>query len=178
AALAWAEDYPAGVKAGDYEHLVEYIERVWGTGRFLQALEPGVEVDDSRVRHLARVERQSMAPGTVGAIFRQQYATDARAILPVISAPALVMHVTANGFVPVEYGRYVAGHIPRARLVELPGRDHSMLNGGDAQEIMTDEIEEFVTGTRVDSDHARMLTTLVFTDVVGSTDRVVAIGDP
>ncbi len=177
AALAWSEDYSAGVKAGDYEHLVEHIERVWGTGRFLQALEPDVEVDASRVRHLARVERQSMAPATVGAIFRQQYATDARAILPVISSPTLVMHVTANGFVPVEYGRYVAEHITSARLVELPGRDHSMLNGGDAQQIMTDEIEEFVTGTRVDSDHARILTTLVFTDVVGSTDRVVAIGD-
>src|SRR5262245_6658513 len=118
-----------------------------------------------------------MAPATVGAIFRQQYATDARAILPVISSPTLVMHVTANGFVPVEYGRHVAAHIPGARLVELPGRDHSMLDGGDAQQIMTDEIEAFVTGTRVDSDHARMLTTLVFTDVVGSTDRVVAIGD-
>jgi class 3 adenylate cyclase len=177
ASLAWSDDYPDGVKPGDYEHLVEYVEQAWGTGRFLQALEPGVQEDAARLRHLARVERQSMAPSTVGAIFRQQYATDARAILPVINAPTLVMHVTANEFVPVPYGRYVADHIPNARLVELPGRDHSMLNGGDAQEIMTDEIEEFVTGTRVDTDHVRMLTTLVFTDVVGSTDRVVAIGD-
>jgi pimeloyl-ACP methyl ester carboxylesterase len=177
AALAWSEDYPAGVTADDYDHLVQHIERVWGTGQFLRALEPGVEVDESRQRHLARVERQSMAPGTVGAIFRQQYATDVRAILPVISTPTLVIHVTANRFVPVTYGRYLAQHIPKARLVELPGRDHSMLSGGDAQQIMTDEIEEFVTGTRADTDHTRVLTTLVFTDVVASTNRLVAIGD-
>jgi class 3 adenylate cyclase len=177
AALAWSEDYPAGVAAGDYDHLVRYIEQVWGTGQFLRALEPGVDADESRQKLLARVERQSMAPGTVGAIFRQQYATDVRAILPVISAPTLVIHVTENGFVPVAYGRYVAQHVAGARLVELPGRDHSMLSGGDAQQIMTDEIEEFVTGTRADADHSRMLTTLVFTDVVASTDRVVAIGD-
>jgi class 3 adenylate cyclase len=177
AALAWSDDYPAGVVADDYDRLVEYIERIWGTGQFLRALEPGVEADESRQKHLGRVERQSMAPGTVGAIFRQQYATDVRAILSVISAPTLVIHVTENGFVPVDYGRYLAEHIARARLVELPGRDHSMLSGGDAQQIMTDEIEEFVTGARADSDHDRMLTTLVFTDVVASTDRVVAIGD-
>ena len=176
-ALAWSENYSEGVKADDYEHLVAYIEAVWGTGRFLRALEPGIEGDESRHRHLARVERQSMAPGTVGAIFRQQYATDVRAVLPVIRAPTLVVHVTENGFVPVTYGRYIAQHIPKARLVELPGRDHSMLSGGDAQQIMTEAIEEFVTGGHADTDQSRMLTTLVFTDVVGSTNRVVAIGD-
>jgi class 3 adenylate cyclase len=177
AALAWSADYPDGVKADDYERLVEYIEAVWGTGQFLRALEPGVEGDESRRRHLARVERQSMAPGTVGAIFRQQYATDVRAVLPVISAPTLVIHVAENRFVPLTFGRDVAQRVPNARLVELPGRDHSMLSGGEAQRIMTEEIEEFVTGTHADTDNTRVLTTLVFTDVVGSTDRVVAIGD-
>jgi class 3 adenylate cyclase len=177
AALAWSDDYPDGVKPGDYDNLVAYIESIWGTGSFLRALEPGVEADEARQRHLARVERQSMAPSTVGAIFRQQYATDVRAILPVISTPTLVIHVTENRFVPVAHGRYVAQHIPDARLAELPGGDHSMLSGGDAQQIMTDEIEEFVTGTRAAADQVRMLTTLVFTDVVASTDRLVAIGD-
>jgi class 3 adenylate cyclase len=87
------------------------------------------------------------------------------------------MHVTENRFIPVEHGRYLAQHIPNARLVELPGSDHTFFNSGHAQQVMTDEVAEFVTGTRADTDHSRMLTTLVFTDVVASTDRVVAIGD-
>jgi class 3 adenylate cyclase len=177
AAIAWSEDYPAGVKPDQYEHLIAYIEREWGTGRVIGALIPGVAVDESRQRQLARFERLAMAPGTVGAIFRQQYATDVRSILPVISTPTLVMHVADNRFIPVTHGRYLAQHIPNARLVEVPGTDHSILSGGDAPHMMTEEIEEFLTGARPDSRHSRMLTTLVFTDVVGSTDRLVAIGD-
>jgi pimeloyl-ACP methyl ester carboxylesterase len=177
AAIARSEDYPAGVTADQFEQLIAYIEREWGTGRVMGSLIPSVDVDETRRRELARLERLAMAPSTVGAIFRQQYATDVRAILPVISVPTLVMHVAQNQFVPVTYGRYLAQNIPNATLVELPGRDHSFLSGGDAQQVMTDEIEEFVTGARADAQHTRLLTTLVFTDVVGSTDRVASIGD-
>ena len=147
AAIAWAEDYPAGVQADDYEHLIAYIERAWGTGRVLGALSPSAEADESRRREMARFERLAMAPGTVGTIFRQQYATDVRAILPVISTPTLVMHVADNGFIPVSHGRYLAQHIPHARLVELPGTDHTIFSGGDAPQMMSEEIEEFLTGT-------------------------------
>jgi class 3 adenylate cyclase len=97
--------------------------------------------------------------------------------LPVVSAPTLVIHAEDNRFIPAAHGRYLARHIPNARLVELPGSDHTFFNRGNSQRVMTDEVEEFVTGTPADTDHSRMLTTLVFTDVVGSTDRVVAIGD-
>ena len=177
AATAWSKDYPAGVTAEQYERVIAYIEREWGTGRVLRALMPSFDVNEPRQRQFARIERLAMAPAAVGAIFRQQYATDVRAVLPVISSPTLVMHVTENRFIPVEHGRYLAEHIPNARLVELPGSDHTFFNSGHAQQVMTDEVEEFVTGTRADTDHSRMLTTLVFTDVVASTDRVVAIGD-
>ena len=177
AATAWSEDYPAGVNAAQYERVIAHIEREWGTGRVIRLLMPSVEVDETRLREFGRIERLSMAPAAVGAIFRQQYATDVRAVLPVVSAPTLVIHVTGDRFIPVAHGRYLAQHIPNARLVELAGSDHTFINGGDAQRVMTDEVEEFVTGTRANTDHSRMLTTMVFTDVVASTDRVVAVGD-
>jgi class 3 adenylate cyclase len=88
-----------------------------------------------------------------------------------------VLHTVHNSFFAVEHGRYLAQHIPNARLVELPGRDVSVFEGSSLGALATDEIEEFVTGTRVAADHTRMLTTLLFTDIVSSTDRLAAIGD-
>src|SRR5262249_19585677 len=158
--------------AEQYERVIAHIEREWGTGRVIRSLMPSVEVDETRLHEFARIERSSLPPAAVGAIFRQQYATDVRAVLPVVSAPTLVIHVAGNRFIPVEHGRFLAQHIPNAQLVELPGTDHTFINRGDAQRVMTDEVEEFVTGTRANSDHSRMLTTLVFTDVVASTDRL------
>ena len=116
--------------AEQYERVIAYIEREWGTGRVLRALMPSFDVNEPRQRQFARMERLAMAPAAVGAIFRQQYATDVRAVLPVISSPTLVMHVTENRFIPVEHGRYLAQHIPNARLVELPGSDHTFFNAG------------------------------------------------
>ncbi len=113
-----------------------------------------------------------MPPATIGALMRQTNATDIRAILPVISAPTLVVHTVENRIVPVAHGRYLAAHIPDARLVELPGASNVL------DDAIIDEIEEFVTGARgATTEHSRMLATLLFTDVVASTERVVALGD-
>ena len=177
ARLARSEDYDAGVTPEEYEPIVEYIERVWGTGRFLRGTMPDVAFDDAQLRDLARFERQAMAPAAVGPIFRQQYAIDVRPVLPAISAPTLVLHTVENRVVPIEHGRYLAQHIPNARLVELSGADVAVLTDSAATPLVADEIEEFVTGARGAVDHTRVLTTLLFTDVVGSTDRVAAIGD-
>jgi hypothetical protein len=187
AALSRSEDYEAGVTPAEWERTVGYIEHVWGSGRFLRASMPDVRVDDAQLRDLARVERQSMPPTTVGAIFRWLYATDVRAVLPAVSAPTLVLHTVENRMVPIEHGRYLgelagelhdaAQHIPKARLVELPGADSSVFFGSAAGSVVIDEVEEFLTGTRATADRTRMLTTLLFTDVVGSTDRLAAVGD-
>jgi class 3 adenylate cyclase len=118
-----------------------------------------------------------MSPSVVGAIFRGLYATDVRAVLPAISAPTLVLHTVENRIVSVESGRYLARHIPDARLVELRGADNAVFLGSAVGPVVVDEIEEFLTGTRGAINHARMLTTLLFTDVVGSTDRLARIGD-
>jgi len=175
--IARSEDYNAGLTPEEYERFVARVEKVWGSGRFLRAVMPDVPDDDERLRDLARIERQSMSPAVVGAIFRGLYAIDVRAVLPAISAPTLVLHTVENRNIPIEHGRYLAQHIPNARLVELPGADNSVFVGSAVGPVVVDEIEEFLTGSRVAADHARTLTTLVFTDVVGSTDRLAAIGD-
>jgi class 3 adenylate cyclase len=177
AALSRSEDYEAGVTPAEYERMVGAIERDWGTGHFLRALMPDVPVDDARLRALARGERQAMSPATMGAIFRWLYATDVRAILPTISSPTLVLHTVKNRSIPIEHGRYLAQHIPNARLVELPGADSAVFWGSAMGADVIDEVEEFLTGTRAAADHTRTLTTLLFTDVVGSTDQLAAIGD-
>ena len=177
AAAARSEDYEAGVTPAEHERLAGYVEHVWGSGRFLRTSTPDDPVDDAQLRDLARVERQSMSPAVAGAIFRWLYATDVRAVLPVISAPTLILHTVENRWIPIEHGRYLAEHIPNARLVELPGANNSLAFGSPLGTLVMDEIEEFLTGTRAAADHTRTLTTLLFTDVVGSTDRLAAIGD-
>jgi class 3 adenylate cyclase len=159
------------------ERFIQSIEGAWGTGRFLRQLMPDVVFDETQQRDLARLERQSMSPATAAALFRQQYALDVRPVLPSISAPTLVLHTIRNRWVAIEHGRYVAQHIPNARLVEIPGADVVVTTDSAAARVVIDEIEEFVTGSRAVPEHNRMLTTMLFTDVVGSTDRVAAIGD-
>jgi len=172
AAIARSDDYDAGRRPETLERIVDQVERLWGTGRFLQTLDPNAPSDDGRQAELARLERQFMPPATVGALMRQGIATDVRAVLPVISAPTLVVHTLENQVIPVAAGRYLAAHIRNARLVELPGGSNVF------DDAIVDEIEEFVTGTRgATTEQSRMLATLLFTDVVGSTDHVVAIGD-
>jgi pimeloyl-ACP methyl ester carboxylesterase len=177
AAIARSKDYDAGLTPEEYERYLAWLERGWGSGRCLRAMMPDVAVDDAQLRELARAERQSMSPAVVGAIFRGLYAADVRAVLPAIGAPTLVLHTLENRFIPIDHGRYLAQHIPNARLVELPGADHAVFLDSAVGPVMVDEIEEFLTGTRVSADQTRMLTTLLFTDVVGSTDRLAAIGD-
>jgi class 3 adenylate cyclase len=177
AAIARSKDYDAGLTPEEYERFIAWVEHVWGSGRALRAAIPDLAVDDAQLRDLARVERQSMPPAVVGAIFRSFYATDVRAVLPAVSAPTLVLHTVENPIVSIEHGRYLAQHIPNARLVELPGADMAVFLRSAVGPLVVDEIEEFLTGTRGAADHTRMLTTLVFTDVVGSTDRVATIGD-
>lgn len=175
ATIAWGDDYPAGMRADDFERFVLRLEGVWGTGEFLASTRAPEDVDDVERRRLARQERMSMTPAVVGAIFRQHYATDVRAVLPTISAQTLVLHNAANRFVPVEHGRYLAHHIPGAQLVELAGAEAVITVA--SQQAVSDQIEEFLTGAQATADRDRMLTTLLFVDAVHSTERVAAIGD-
>jgi class 3 adenylate cyclase/pimeloyl-ACP methyl ester carboxylesterase len=177
ATLAWSEDYPAGLRPEEYERFVEWAGRTRGSGQYFRRLIPGVEVDDGGLRELARVERLGAAPGAYLAVLRQLYRMDVRAILPVIRVPTLVLHSVDNRVTPIAHGRYLAQHIPSARLAELPGEDQIFATGSPSTEIAIEEIEEFVTGTRGVGHRGRIVTTLLFTDIVRSTEQVEAIGD-
>jgi class 3 adenylate cyclase len=97
-------------------------------------------------------------------------------ILPAVRVPTLVIHRTGDKTVNVEGGRDVAAHIPGARLVELPGMDHLFYVGENADQI-ADAIEEFLTGSRTPAPVDRVLATVLFTDIVGSTEKAAALGD-
>ena len=100
---------------------------------------------------------------------------DVRHTLPVIHVPTLVLQRSGDLITNVEEGRYLANHIPEAKYVELPGTDH--LVWWEDSESVLEEIEEFLTGKRGVIQHDRMLATIMFTDIVGSTERAVKIGD-
>src|SRR5580704_9295245 len=122
------------------------------------------------------VERASASPGSILALMRANYQLDVRHTLPVITAPTLVLHRVGDALVPVACGRYLADHIPGARFAEIPGIDHTVLDI-ETQDVIADYIEEFITGERHHLEPDRVLATVMFTDIVGSTQRASEIGD-
>jgi class 3 adenylate cyclase len=174
ARLTRADDYPWGLSADQSRDIIEAFGSTWGTGMMLDLFDPD-DADDVALRESwGRYERHSVSPGTAGAMVDMINATDIRGILPAIRVPALVV---ARADSPVEpaHGRYLAERIAGARYVELPGRG-SLLWSGD-QDALLREIEHFVTGSRPAPRHDRVLATVLFTDIVGSTDRAAEIGD-
>lgn len=115
------------------------------------------------------------ARGAAVALLRMNSQIDIRRILPVIRVPTLVLHRTGDHDANVEEGRWIASQIPEARFVELPGEDHLPWVGD--QDAVLDEIEEFLTGERRAFEPNRVLTTVMFTDIVGSTERAASMSD-
>jgi class 3 adenylate cyclase len=124
---------------------------------------------------MASYFRASASPGAALAIMKMNREIDVRHILPAISVPTLILHRTAERVIAVENARYMAQQIRGAKLVELPGEDHVWwLGGGGA---LLDEIEEFLTGSRHAYEPERVLATVLFADIVGSTERAATLGD-
>jgi class 3 adenylate cyclase len=169
AKLPWSEDF--------LRRLFELVDQHWGTGKFsLDWLAPSQVGDEIAQRIMARWERLSASPSAVIAVFRMISEIDTRHILPAIRVPTLVLHRVGDPVVTVEAGRYVAAHVPGAKYVELPGTDHALT---DISDRILNEIEEFLTGSR-SSDAGeidRVLATVMFTDIVGSTGRAAELGD-
>ena len=147
----------------------------WGSGASLNVLAPSLSGDERFRRWWGKFERHSVRPAAVAPIFQTIAATDVRAILPAIRVPTLILHRRGDRLIDVNNGRYLAAHIPHARYVELPGDDH-MYFTGDADALL-DEIEEFVTGSRGVHDPDRILATVMFTDIVRSTEHAARLGD-
>src|SRR5262249_46143758 len=114
-------------------------------------------------------------PGAAAALTRMNSYADIRRILPIIQVPTLVLHRTGDRDVNIEEGRYIAAKTPGAKFVALPSDDHVIV-GGDIDGL-AHEIEAFVTGPRPAPEPDRVLATVLFTDIVGSTQRVVELGD-
>ncbi|WP_066897992.1 adenylate/guanylate cyclase domain-containing protein [Mycolicibacterium houstonense] len=143
----------------------------WGTGAALKHLLPAF----GSVRRLGMFERMSASPGMARATLEAAFRIDVRPILPTIAAPTLVIHASGD-LVPVQGGRYLADHIPGARMVEVDGTDH--VPWITKPDEITDEIEEFLTGTHAaPSQSHRALRTVLFTDMVASTKHAAAAGD-
>jgi class 3 adenylate cyclase len=170
-----APDFPIGAPPEEVARTLEEADTAMGSGLMIDLFAPSVANDARLRRAWARYERQAASPGSTIATVRLIYASDVRQVLPVIRVPTLVIHrAEARGF-RVEHGRYLAEHIPGARYVELPGID-SLIWAGDADAIL-DEIQDFLTGVRPTPTSHRVLATVLFTDIVGSTALAARIGD-
>jgi class 3 adenylate cyclase len=152
----------------------ELAVKRWGEGRFALATAPSWARSELHTRVAPIAERASASPGMVRALTDAIREYDVRAILPAISVPTLVVH-RRDEWVPVQLGRDLAERVPGARLAELPGDDH-MFFAGDWERLVA-EIETFLTGERHEPDTTRVLQTVLFTDIVGSTKRAAELGD-
>jgi class 3 adenylate cyclase len=148
--------------------------RRWGEGEYALVMAPTWARSQLHSRVAPIAERASASPGMVRALVDAMRHYDVRAILPTISTPTLVLH-RRDEWVPVELGRDLAERIPGARFVELSGDDHIFFSG-DWGPIVS-EIEGFLTGERHEPETARVLQTVLFTDIVGSTERAAEVGD-
>jgi class 3 adenylate cyclase len=171
-----ADDYPIGVSPEETDALIQLIEAQWGEG--LAALSvPSVAQDPELLRFEGKQLRACATPHSAAAQFDYiLHSLDVRQALPLIQVPTLILHVRDNPFVPIAHSRYLAEQIPGATLVELPGA-HIGLAGGKESMAVADEIALFLTGSRLEVEVDRILTTLLFTDVVSSTERAASLGD-
>ena len=147
-----------------------------GSGEFLkQNFTPGSVAIDLPL--LARFERQAASPSAVAAIMRMNSEIDARHILPLVHAPTLVLHRSGDTRVPIDAGRYIADHVPGARMAILPGQNHLFVYEPEMIDRIAGEAEEFLTGSRREIEADRVLATVMFTDIVESTRRAAQLGD-
>ena len=166
------DDYPWAPTWEARQEAAAEIEREWGTEADLGTMAPNA--DAALRRWWAQRARASASPGAARDLILMNSAIDIRHVLPTIRVPTLVLHRTEDRDSRPEEGRYIADRIPGARFVALPGEDH--LPAVDPDQVV-DEIEEFLTGVRPSVPIDRVLATVLFTDVVGSTERAVELGD-
>ena len=175
ARVSAAPGYEIGAPPEVQEGLVSMVEQTWGRGDIIAAINPSLAGDSAAVEAWGRFLRLSASPATAAAVMRMLFELDVRDVLPLISVPTLVVHRRDNPIVTIDQGRYVAEHIKGARFVAVPGADYG-LGIGDI-DVLIDEVEEFLTGSRPAHATDRVLATVLFTDIVDSTPRAVELGD-
>jgi pimeloyl-ACP methyl ester carboxylesterase len=171
----WSPDYPWAPTPEKRQQEYEFVEREWGNLIDLAHYAPSKIGDEAFSRRTAAYMRRSASPGAAVALLRMNTQIDIRHVLPTIRVPTLVVHRTGDRDVNVEEGRWLAARIPGTRFVELPGDDHLPWVGD--QDAILDEIQEFLTGVRQSPEFDRALATILFTDIVGSTELAARLGD-
>jgi pimeloyl-ACP methyl ester carboxylesterase len=173
-----APDYPwASPAEALRESAARFIAPYWGrdASGTVELFAPSMADDPRAVELAERMERSAASPAMVWKIFEMFLDIDVRAILPTINVPTLVLHRRGDRVVNWRAGRELASRIPNANYVELPGTDH-LPWAGDPDSVLG-EVEEFLTGTRSVPETDRILATVMFTDVVGSTEHAATVGD-
>ena len=171
----WSPDYPWAPKPEDRARAYETIERDWADNMNVAEYAPSKAGDEAFMQRLATYFRHAASPGAAGALLRMNTQIDIRHVLPTIRVPTLILHRKNDRDARFEEGRWMAGQIPSARFVELDGQDHLPWVGD--QDAILDEVQEFFTGARSSPDSHRVLATVLFTDIVGSTECAVRMGD-
>ena len=172
----WSADYPWAPTPEERQEEIEHTAAGWGDPADVPDLLLGARANDEAFRSwLARYLRLSASPTAAVSLLKMNTDVDTRSILPTIQVPTLCIYRTEDQDVKIEEGRWIAGQIPNAKLIELPGSAH--LFWAEDPTPLVDEIEEFMTGTRETAEPERVLATVVFTDVVGSTELAGQLGD-
>jgi class 3 adenylate cyclase len=168
------DDYPWGYPRDALERFSAPAREAWGTGSWLDIVAPSKCGDDAFRSWWARCERLGIGPDQVAALTREAWERDVRHLLPTLKMPTLVLHREGDRYIRVGAGRYLGEHIPGAKYVELPGEDHFYFVGDT--DGLVDEIEEFLTGSHQAPEGDVVTATVLFTDIVASTEQEARFG--
>jgi pimeloyl-ACP methyl ester carboxylesterase len=170
-----AADYDCGLPAAMIGRHVEWLIEHWGSGAMVDRAAPSAAGNNALREWRGRYERHAMSPGQIVATYQAMVIEpDVRLVLPTVRVRTLVLQ-RANDYVRTAHGRYLAQHIPHAHYVELADRDY-LFHTGDTEAVLS-ALQEFLTGERELHDDERVLATILFVDIVGSTERASALGD-
>ncbi len=174
ARIAWAPDHPWGRTAEQLATNVRIIEEKWGSGHSVDLFAPSIAGDPAYRAWRGRLDRAAASPGAAITLARMNFDIDVRHVLPSIAVPTLVVHRTGDIAVNVEHGRHLAGLIPRARYLELPGRDHALW-ASDTQ-ILCDTLRAFINEAEVGPDRDRVLATILIAEPGSEADEAASAG--
>lgn len=169
------DDYPSGLPKEALDAAVTVMEQTWGTEALVEVASPSMKGDETYRRWAAKSSRLQASPREAGAYFRVAMGMDVREVLPSVRVPTLVIHRESFAWIPVEQGRYLADHIQDAKFILVPGDNAAPILEPTAP--ILEGIEEFLTGTRPSPESDRVLAAILFTDIVGSTERAAELGD-